>query len=122
MDNGTQGRAACFHVEISDFSLDLCRNVVGVTITKGLGRVGGDGEGLLAGERGVFAVPPGKYRLRARRPGASWLRAVCLGSAASAQPETRLLRTATAAFPGRMPSPGLLCRVYPCTVTHPWEN
>lgn len=121
MDNWTQGRAACFHVQISGFSLDSCRNVVGVTIEKGLGRAGGDGEGLLAGRaRGVCRatgqVPP------ARWPGASWPRAVCLGSAASAQPETRLLRTATAAFPARMPSPGLPCRVYPCTVTHPWEN
>lgn len=49
MDKRTQGRAPCFHVEISGFLSDLCRNVMGVTTKTGLGRVGGAGEGLPAG-------------------------------------------------------------------------
>lgn len=54
---------------------------MGVTTETGLGRVGGDSEGLPAGRAGALAVPPAKCRLRGRRPGASWPRAVCLGSA-----------------------------------------
>lgn len=40
-----KGRAARFHLGISGFSLDLCRNAMGVTAETALGRVGGDGEG-----------------------------------------------------------------------------
>lgn len=98
-----------------------------VTIETGLGPHGGAGEGLLAGRPsdGVFAVLQGEVLPRsvlalARCQLAA--AAVSLGSAASAQPETELLCTGTAGFPGRMPSLGLPCRVYRCAMTHPWKN
>lgn len=58
-----------------------------VTIETGVGRPGGDGEGLLPQRRGVCsargsAVPAGCQLATA---------ALSLGSAASAQPETELL-------------------------------
>lgn len=97
------------------------------TIETGLGPHGDDGEGLLAGQpsNGVFAVLQGKVSPQSvLMPGGCQLAAaaVSLGSTASAQPETELLCTGTAGFPGRMPSLGLPCCVYCCAVTHPWKN
>lgn len=97
------------------------------TTETGLGPHRGDSEGLLAGRPsgGVFAVLQGEVSPRSvLAPAGCQLAAaaVSLGSAASAQPETELLCTGTAGFPGRMPSLGLPCRVYHRAVTHPWKN
>ena len=98
-----------------------------VTVETGLRPHGGDGEGLLAGRLSnrVFAVLQGEVSPRSvLAPAGCQLAAaaVSLGSAASAQPETELLCTGTAGFPGRMPSLGLPCRVYRRAVTHPWKS
>lgn len=98
-----------------------------VTTGMGLGPHGGDSKGLLAGRLsdGVFSVLQGEVSPRSvLTPAGCQLAAtaVSFGSAASAQPETKLLCTGTAGFPGRMPSLGLPCRVYRCTMTHPWKN
>lgn len=93
---------------------------MGVTTETGLGRVGGDSEGLLAG-RGVGSAT--REVSPARAPAGCQLAPRCL-------PWLRRQRStrnppaprSTAAFPGTMPSPGLPCRVYPCALTHPWEN
>lgn len=98
-----------------------------VTREMGLGPHRGNSEGLLAGRpsEGQFAVLQGEVSPRCvLAPAGCQLAAaaVSLGSAASAQPETELLCTGTAGFPGRMPSLGLPCRVYHCAMTHPWEK
>jgi len=92
---------------------------VDVTREPGLGPHGGDSEGLLTERRAVCSAPRGILTPAGCQLAAA---AVSLGSAASAQPETEPLRRGTAGFPGRMPSPGLPCRVYRRGLTHPWKN
>lgn len=84
MDKGTQGRAARFQFGISCFSLDLCRNVMGVSTEAALGRVGGAGEGRWQCHRGSVA------RARAGRvpagPALFALAPLCPNRGCSAQP------------------------------------